>query len=731
MLSDHGRMRTPSQLPRSLRLAAWVVAVVSLTALALGATLRSTVLDPDFYRRALDKERAYQRIYDEVLADPHSADLTRDLLGRLPVPESAVTANLKLVIPPETLRAMGDRQIAEVVRYLRGDQEQLRLAVDIKPVAENIGTLAEIYFGDAVAAMQQQPEPDFQAFTERLGKAAESVVAGQAPNGLPSLPLSRDQAVRATALLLRVVPEAERSKVRPEILAAPEGGDVASALTTLTSAAVSDRTRAAVADVLRESGGSTWMITADIEASEDVLAPVHRARTALHIMRDVVEPVAALLGSVSLLLLWFSAPPTTSRRLMPLGWALTTAAVLILSAVAYGHLRARDHLVDSPSALPPAAAPLVDDVQHALLDRVLATATTAATLLLTAAALFIAVAWAGQTRPAAQSPARTRPVLFLATAVTTGAVAGAVLIPPVINGTAPQVCQGSPDLCDLRYDQVAHLTSHNAMASTADQFIGPSQDPDIIGQLNAGVRALQIDTHRWEKPAEIADRLRDSDFSPRQQRQLLQALAHVNPPREGLWLCHSVCGAGALELATALREIGDWLRDHRTEVVTLIIQDGVSPAETEGAFMRAGLTDLLYEQDQDPAQPWPTLADMIGNDQRLVVFAEQADGPAPWYRNFYRYGMETPFGFRSPEEMTCLPNRGGTGKRLFLLNHFVTDSGASRLDAGWVNRREEVLRRAHRCERRRGSPVNFIAVDYATVGDPRGAVDALNAERAR
>ncbi|MFE9628997.1 hypothetical protein [Streptomyces sp. NPDC006527] len=69
-MSDHGRMRPPWQLPRSLRVAAWVMAVVSLTALALGAMLRSTVLDPDFYRQALDKERAYQRLYDEVLADP-------------------------------------------------------------------------------------------------------------------------------------------------------------------------------------------------------------------------------------------------------------------------------------------------------------------------------------------------------------------------------------------------------------------------------------------------------------------------------------------------------------------------------------------------------------------------------------------------------------------------------------------------------------------------------------
>ncbi|MEV8311997.1 hypothetical protein AB0P36_32970 [Streptomyces flavidovirens] len=410
------------------------------------------------------------------------------------------------------------------------------------------------------------------------------------------------------------------------------------------------------------------MITADIEASNDVLAPIHRARTAIRILRDVVEPVAALLGTVSLLLLWSSAPPTTSRRLMPLGWALTTAASLILSAVAYGHLKARDHLVGSPSFWPPAAARLLDDVQHAMLDRVLTTATTAATLLPTAAALFIAVACAGQIRPAAPSLARTRPILFLAIAVTTGAVAGAVVISPVVNGPAPQVCRGSPGLCDFRYDQVTHLISHNAMASTADQFIGPSQDSS--DSSTPGTRAAKrhppVGKARGDRRPSSRLRLLAPPAAP-----VLQALEQVNPPREGLWLCHSVCGAGALDLVPTLREIGEWLRDHRTEVVTLIImiQDGISPEAMEGAFMRAGLASVLYEPAQDPAQPWPTLADMVNNDQRLVVFAEQAAGPAPWYRNFYRYGMETPFGFRSPEEMTCLPNRGGTGKRLFLLNH--------------------------------------------------------------
>ncbi|MFE7792897.1 hypothetical protein ACFU6F_28485, partial [Streptomyces sp. NPDC057460] len=80
-----------------------------------------------------------------------------------------------------------------------------------------------------------------------------------------------------------------------------------------------------------------------------------------------------------------------------------------------------------------------------------------------------------------------------------------------------------------------------------------------------------------------------------------------------------------------------------------------------------------------------------------------------------------------PDEMSCVPHRCGTGERLFLLHHFLTVAGGSRLDAGKVDARDRVLDRAHRCETRRGSPVNFIAVDCTTIGDAREAVDMLEA----
>ncbi|MET9773963.1 PI-PLC domain-containing protein [Streptomyces sp. NPDC006367] len=708
----------------------WAVAVLSLTVLAAAAVVRSTVLDPAFYSRVLEDEHAYQRFYDEVLVDPHSTPLTQELLDRLPVPQSTLTSNIKVVVPPETLREMGDRQIGEVIRYLEGDRDGLRVTVDLEPVVANVERLSQAYFGDAVAALQRRSEPDFQAFVNRLSEVAARLVAGEAPlEDLPTLPLSPGQAAAATEALLRLVPGSERATLEPTLRSALDRGDVAAALAALAPVALTDQVRATAAELLREARDGTWVITVHVDASRDELAPVHRARAVTRLFQEVVEPVAAVLGAAALALLWFSAPFPVKRRLMPLGWVLTAAASLTALAVFLLRLVLGDALFSAPASWPPSAARLVADVQAAALGRLLTAATVVAVILLAAGALLITVAWIWQTRPSVPVLTDPRHGPALTAVVSACALAGTVFVPVALTGPSPRICQGSAELCDVRYDEIAQLAAHNAMATTADRFIGPLQDPDIVGQLDAGVRVLLLDTHRWERPEEVADRLSTSEFSPELRRRLTGILERVNPPHPGLWLCHSVCGAGALELTPTLRQIGDWLRAHPTEIVTLIVQDGVDGAATRHAFERAGLTGLLHVPHEDPDRPWPKLGEMIDDGQRLVVFAEKADGPAPWYRNFYRYGMETPFAFRSPGEMTCLPNRGGTDKRLFLLNHFVTAGGGRRLDAGTVNSRQAVLERVHDCERRRNRPVNFVAVDYATIGDARGAVDDLNAER--
>ncbi|WP_103537316.1 MULTISPECIES: hypothetical protein [unclassified Streptomyces] len=722
-------LRDPASPRRSGRLVpvlAFLLAVLCVSTVALTATVRSTVASPGFYQAVLDEESAYDRLYSEVLVDPEISPVTRDLLAHLPVPEALVTSNIKVVLPPATVRALTDQQIEAVTGYLRGDRDELRLTVDLAPVLENLADLAQVYFGDLVANVQGGDQPDFERFTADLATALDALREGRAPE-LPALPLTEDQADRAADALLTAVPERERTALRPEIEVALGEGDVSTALAATAAAALSDSSRGAVADLRTTLQDGTWDLTDTLTAAGNDLTALEEARDYVRLL-TLLQVLAVTLALAALVTLWFTGPAAPARRLMRLGQALACAGVLTAVTVLLARLITGGRLLAVPSSWAPSVTALVDDLQRNAVDQMAATGLGAALAALVGGVLLTGVGWALLVRPS-RMPTPTA-VRTTAAGVACAALAGVLVVPPVFGPSAPRQCLGSSRLCDLRYDEAAYLTSHNAMSTTADRFIGPLQDPDITTQLNTGVRALQLDTYRWESPQDIAERLDSPEFTPEQRRLISGAIDKVNPPREGLWLCHGVCRAGAIELVPALEDIGDWLRAHPTEIVTLIVQDDISPEDTEKAFRAAGLDDLLHTPAADPDAPWPTLGEMIDSGRRLVVFAEKADGPAPWYRNFYRYGMETPFAFRSPSEMTCAPHRGGTGKQLFLLNHFITNAGGSRLDAGRVNARDWVLERTRACEAERGSPVTFIAVDYTTVGDALGAVNELNSRRA-
>ncbi|MET8472492.1 hypothetical protein ABZY90_19100 [Streptomyces sp. NPDC006422] len=719
-----------------VRAVALVVAAVATLTVCVTATVRGTLLDPGFHSAVLDEQHTYDRLYNEVLVDPKSAPVTRDLLARLDVPEAQITSNIKLVLPPDTLRDLTRQQIDAVVGYLNGDRDDLRLVVDLRPVIANLGDLAHTYFGDLVAGVQYRSEPDFDRFREALADGVRDLAAGRAPKGLPELPLTQEQAGQVADTLLTLVPAKDRAGLRPEVETALGDGDLGTALAVLAPATVAERTEGAAAQLGELVDGGTWDLTGTLKASGNDLSGLRDVRPYTAVGVGVLEVVAVGLLLLSLTALWLLGPRRVGRRLTLLGLPLAAGGALAALLAWVTRLVTDGRLVAPPASWPPSLTRLIDDVQRAALGHLTATALWVALVPVLAGALLAGIGLltrsglAGRVprlaRERLRSPGRAMGLGFGAACV---AVAGMVLVPLAASPAAARECQGSTELCDRRYDEVAYLTTHNAMSTTADHFIGPLQDPHITTQLNHGARALQLDTYRWETPAEFTGRLDESDFTAEQRALVRSAVNRFNPPRDGLWLCHSVCRAGAIALVPTLRDIGAWMRAHPDEVVTLIIQDAVSGKDTERAFEQAGLTDLIHRPPADPSAPWPTLGEMIHSGRRLVVFAEKADGPAPWYRNFYRYGMETPFTFRHPGQMSCTPHRGGDDKRLFLLNHFITNNGGSRLDAGKVNSRHFLLDRAHTCARERGRPVNFVSVDYATIGDARAAVDALNAGR--
>ena len=110
-------------------------------------------------------------------------------------------------------------------------------------------------------------------------------------------------------------------------------------------------------------------------------------------------------------------------------------------------------------------------------------------------------------------------------------------------------CNGAAALCERRYDEVAYVTTHNAMSNRAAGWLGPNQNFGIARQLEDGVRGLMLDVH-------------DHEGSP--------------------YLAHGSVQFGKLPLVDGLREVRRFLDHERSEVVTIIFESYVDAEATRG-----------------------------------------------------------------------------------------------------------------------------------------------------
>jgi hypothetical protein len=254
--------------------------------------------------------------------------------------------------------------------------------------------------------------------------------------------------------------------------------------------------------------------------------------------------------------------------------------------------------------------------------------------------------------------------------------------------------------------------------------VWPEHDGNIRQQLDFGVRTLMIDASYWravdDAPLQSLRQLVPSDATA----GLIETIESRIAPRPGVYLCHSQCALGAIPMTAALAQVKGFLDDDPDEVVTLMIQDGVDPRDVEATFRDSGLDDLLYDGPGDGE--WPTLGQLIDRGQRLIVFSEQHVPRPSWYRSAFQHIQDTPYGARSPAELSCARNRGPADAPLFLMNNWVEQQAPDRAAAAIVNAKDFIVPRAQRCARERGKMPNFIAVSFYGIGDVLGAVDELN-----
>jgi hypothetical protein len=287
----------------------------------------------------------------------------------------------------------------------------------------------------------------------------------------------------------------------------------------------------------------------------------------------------------------------------------------------------------------------------------------------------------------------------------------------------PILCNGSKLLCDKKINDIAYLTSHNAMGVSGEGFFGPTQEKSVAEQLQLGVRALMIDTHYFDAAESI-----EAYFPDASPLEILAIEAAVNKvgfkKQEGTYSCHIICNLGYTPLTKLFSDIKTFLDNNPHEVLFLLAEDKISVDDTEKAFTDSGLLSYVYTKPEN--SDWPTLRELIKSNKRLVVMAEVASPPPAWYNHMWDYFEETPYSFKESSEMNCAVNRGGTGKDFFLINNWIEKVIPRKEDAEEVNDYNFLLTRVKKCQNERVQKANFIGVNFSDLGDGLKVVKTLN-----
>ena len=218
--------------------------------------------------------------------------------------------------------------------------------------------------------------------------------------------------------------------------------------------------------------------------------------------------------------------------------------------------------------------------------------------------------------------------------VLTGGIAWIGRPRPAPPSFVSDACNGAPELCGRRLDEVVLPGTHNSMSSAdISDWMFPQQERGIPGQLEDGIRAFLFDVH-YGVPVEGRVKT-DLDSETTSRAKLEQAVGKEGleaamrirdrltgkaEGARGLYLCHGFCELGATPLRSALEHLHEFLVQNPNEVLVLVIEDYVSPQDLAAVFAESGLDGLVYRRA--PRPPWPTLREMIDTRERVLVLTE-------------------------------------------------------------------------------------------------------------
>jgi len=717
------------------------------------------LLNPQLYTEVLAENHIYHRVYTELLADPALEEATAKLLGNVKLEGlsaglySLATSTLYLVLPPEMIQTAVEGVITDLTSYLKGETERLEPRLTLSPALQEelleeriIGALetvlAQRLASSDAAGQEAGAEVDLEALAAYAQDLSQGELADIPASTLASSPgqLSDRGRAEVADVLLGPVKGEVSPLTRLQVVAALAADDLPGAAAIAMRALLREQVSEAAAQLADDFASSEALdplVAAAMyleETKADIIARLNAVRDLVSYLDRRLIPLTVLIMALALTLIVWIHSHSFLDVLRSAGVTFLVAgglAVILWFALGlYLRTWLPELFEGSQAAIPSALQNMIGDVVASLATELWSSVWRSALIVAVGGGVLIALSYfphivALLERVLAPGwPYRKALLVSLAVLIVIVPAALRAILDPPREKALP--CNGHVELCDRPFNEITFAATHNSMSIADYGWLWPSHDGSVTNQLNSGIRAFLIDTHYYDAAASLSSY---SDSLPPSVTVVAgEALDLVGyETREGTYLCHIMCGLGSTPLPETLDEIRHFLESHPREVVTLIIEDKITSEDTEVAFETSGLLPYMYTHE--PGQPWPTLGQMIERGERLVVMAEVEAPPPVWYHHAWDYTEETPYSFESPEEFNCEPNRGGTDKPLFLLNHWIERVSPSRVDAVRVNEYEFLLDRCQQCAKERGQIPNFVAVNFYFTGDVVAVVDELNGVR--
>ena len=308
-------------------------------------------------------------------------------------------------------------------------------------------------------------------------------------------------------------------------------------------------------------------------------------------------------------------------------------------------------------------------------------------------------------------------------------------------------CNGLPNLCDKRLNEILWPGTHNSMAAAdVAGWTIPDQRRSIPRQLQDGIRLFLLDPHYGRV---LGTGRVQTDFKA-EGRNANKVAAELSPdalaavdrlgvnltassgnrgPKE-VFLCHTVCELGATRFTETLAAMRTFLRAHPSTVLTMILENYVTDEDLQRAF--AATDTEQYAATLKRGEPLPTLQELIDDDKRLVVFTEEPPtGGVPWLNDAFTWIQDTPLGNRSAAQLAtkCARYRGTADSPFLMLNNWVERFPPSPTANRPALTKDFLNTRIARCAEARDLPPSLIAVDFYEQGDLLQVARAINEKR--